>query len=43
VVASPRTAARNYDGTKLAANGAVVVKINYRLGALSFLAHPAPC
>jgi para-nitrobenzyl esterase len=33
--------ARNYDGTKLAANGAVVVTINYRLGALSFLAHPA--
>jgi para-nitrobenzyl esterase len=31
--------ARNYDGTKLAANGAVVVTINYRLGALSFLAH----
>ena len=33
--------ARNYDGTKLAANGAVVVTINYRLGALGFLAHPA--
>ena len=33
--------ARNYDGTKLAADGAVVVTINYRLGALGFLAHPA--
>jgi para-nitrobenzyl esterase len=33
--------ARNYDGTKLAATGAVVVTINYRLGALGFLAHPA--
>src|SRR5271166_124257 len=33
--------ARNYDGTKLAAAGAVVVTINYRLGALGFLAHPA--
>ena len=33
--------ARNYDGTKLAAGGAVVVTINYRLGALGFLAHPA--
>jgi len=32
---------RNYDGTKLAAAGAVVVTINYRLGALGFLAHPA--
>ncbi|HMI23958.1 MAG TPA: carboxylesterase family protein [Streptosporangiaceae bacterium] len=32
---------RNYDGTKLAATGAVVVTINYRLGALGFLAHPA--
>jgi len=31
----------NYDGTKLAAAGAVVVTINYRLGALGFLAHPA--
>jgi para-nitrobenzyl esterase len=34
-------AARDYDGTKLAADGAVVVTINYRLGALGFLAHPA--
>jgi para-nitrobenzyl esterase len=34
-------ASRNYDGSKLAAAGAVVVTINYRLGALGFLAHPA--
>jgi para-nitrobenzyl esterase len=34
-------AARNYDGSKLAAAGTVVVTINYRLGALGFLAHPA--
>jgi len=33
--------ARNYDGTKLARHGVVVVTINYRLGALGFLAHPA--
>ena len=32
---------RNYDGTKLAADGTVVVTINYRLGALGFFAHPA--
>jgi para-nitrobenzyl esterase len=31
----------NYDGAKLAEAGAVVVTINYRLGALGFLAHPA--
>ena len=33
--------ALNYDGTKLAADGIVVVTINYRLDALGFLAHPA--
>ena len=33
--------ARNYDGSKLAADGTVVVTIDYRLGALGFLAHPA--
>ncbi len=30
-----------YDGTTLAKNGAVVVTLNYRLGALGFFAHPA--
>lgn len=34
-------AGRDYDGTKLAADGIVVVTINHRLGALGFLAHPA--
>ena len=30
-----------YDGTALAGQGAVVVTINYRLGAFGYLAHPA--
>jgi para-nitrobenzyl esterase len=30
-----------YDATKLVQHGVVVVTINYRLGALGFLAHPA--
>ena len=30
-----------YDGAKLAARGAIVVSINYRLGVLGYLAHPA--
>ena len=34
-------AGRDYDPTALTADGAVVVTINYRLGALGFLAHPA--
>lgn len=34
-------AGRQYDPTKLAADGVVVVTINYRLGALGFLLHPA--
>jgi len=34
-------AGRDYDASKLAANGIVVVTINHRLGALGFLAHPA--
>ncbi|MBL8652213.1 MAG: carboxylesterase family protein [Sphingopyxis sp.] len=29
-----------YDGAKLAARGAVIVSINYRLGALGYMAHP---
>jgi para-nitrobenzyl esterase len=33
--------ALNYDATKLAADGIVVVTINYRLGVFGFLAHPA--
>jgi para-nitrobenzyl esterase len=34
-------AGRDYDGTKLAATGIVVVTINCRLGVLGFLAHPS--
>src|SRR6516162_8576129 len=34
-------ASRNYDPAKLAADGVVAISINYRLGALGFLAHPA--
>jgi para-nitrobenzyl esterase len=34
-------AGRNYDPAALAADGIVAVTINYRLGALGFLAHPA--
>lgn len=30
-----------YDGARLAAEGVVVVSINYRLGVLGYLAHPA--
>ncbi|QNE32966.1 carboxylesterase family protein [Sphingomonas sp. NBWT7] len=30
-----------YDGAKLAARGAIVVSVNYRLGVLGYLAHPA--
>jgi para-nitrobenzyl esterase len=32
---------RTYEGTKLAKRGVVIVTVNYRLGALGFLAHPA--
>ncbi|MFF2206351.1 carboxylesterase family protein [Streptomyces sp. NPDC058145] len=34
-------AGSDYDGSMLAARGVVVVTVNYRLGALGFLAHPA--
>lgn len=34
-------AGRDFDGTRLAADGIVVVTINHRLGAFGFLAHPA--
>jgi para-nitrobenzyl esterase len=34
-------AGRDFDGTKLAQTGVVVVTINYRLGALGYLTHPA--
>lgn len=34
-------AGRDYDPTKQAAAGVVVATVNYRLGALGFLAHPA--
>ncbi|HEY9786386.1 MAG TPA: carboxylesterase family protein, partial [Candidatus Obscuribacterales bacterium] len=40
--ASPNGTGRYYDGRNLAASGpVVVVTLNYRLGALGFLAHPA--
>jgi para-nitrobenzyl esterase len=32
---------QDIDGSQLAASGTVVVSVNYRLGALGFLAHPA--
>ncbi len=34
-------ASKLYDGARLARTGVVVVALNYRLGALGFLAHPA--
>ncbi|MEU6067549.1 carboxylesterase family protein [Streptomyces sp. NPDC047082] len=34
-------AGSDYDGSALARHGVVVVTVNYRLGALGFLAHPA--
>lgn len=34
-------AGSDYDGAALAPRGVVVVTVNYRLGALGFLAHPA--
>ncbi|MEV8433292.1 carboxylesterase/lipase family protein [Streptomyces chartreusis] len=34
-------AGSDYDGAALAAHGMVLVTVNYRLGALGFLAHPA--
>jgi para-nitrobenzyl esterase len=34
--------ARSYDPSKLAAEGMAVVTVDYPLGALGFLAHPAP-
>lgn len=34
-------AGSQYDATALAKHGAVIVTVNYRLGALGFLAHPA--
>lgn len=34
-------AGSQFDPTKMVANGVIVVTINYRLGALGFMAHPA--